>query len=197
MLSERGSKAELVAYDIRRRRAIKLLTGPLGQAAWSPDGRRIAFSRATYGRDGYLAGTGIGLFEPATGSIELLTSDGVEPAWSPDGKRIAFSSLDDTVGKRCDEDGCVPIEEIDVIDADGGGRRRLTHTRTTGEGAPTWSPDGRRLFVRTISGTSSYGARTGLATMAADGSCYRRLDGVSRFAHLDPAAWRPVPGRSC
>jgi len=51
------------------------------------------------------------------------------PDWSPDGARIAFSSR---------EDGNF---EIYVINANGTGRTRLTHTAGTNV-APAWSPDG-------------------------------------------------------
>jgi len=53
-------------------------------AAWSPDGRKLAFSLGTQGR------SGVAVFDPATKETELLIVPGKDPRWSPDGKYIAF-----------------------------------------------------------------------------------------------------------
>jgi TolB protein len=57
------------------------------------------------------------------------------PAWSPDGERIAYAS------------GYEGHTAVWVMNANGGGRRQLTHGQ--GDMAPAWTPDGRRLvFTR-------------------------------------------------
>jgi uncharacterized protein YjdB len=58
-----------------------------------------------------------------------------QPALSPDRTRIAFSS------NRGDRDGNF---DIFVMDADGGGIRRLTGERGT-DGEPAWTPDGESI----------------------------------------------------
>jgi Tol biopolymer transport system component len=95
-------------------------------AAWSPDGRTIAF--ATYdGRSNRI------FVINADGSRKrALTHEITETfiSWSPDGRKIAFF------------DG-----GLAVVNADGSGLHRLTrNVAFTGQ---SWSPDGRKLtFVR-------------------------------------------------
>jgi Tol biopolymer transport system component len=95
-----------------------------GGAAWSPDGSKIAFLSP---RDG-------GRLEiytmNADGSNQTrLTYNSLSdwnPIWSPDGTKIAFVRTDEP-----------PFEEwIYVMNADGGGERRLA----PGELVPDWQP---------------------------------------------------------
>jgi uncharacterized delta-60 repeat protein len=106
--------------------------------AISRDGRRIAFARAY----SYISN-----FEIYTANIDgsgaiQITSSGDDltdfaPAWSPDGTRIAIQ-------------GCLPLGfnpprcSIYVMNADGGGRQRLTNENAE-ESSPSWSPDGSRI----------------------------------------------------
>ena len=105
--------------------------------AWSPDGRKMAF---TSQRDG---GQGIWLVTlnsdrplgaEAGKPFQLTSSPGLDQyaAWSPDGKKIAFQSNRDKNW------------EIYVIDADGTRKRRLTNHRAS-DNTPAWSPDGREI----------------------------------------------------
>lgn len=105
-----------------------LTNGPHDAGArWSPDGRRIAFVRASE-KDG----------RPQPGQIYLLPMDGGEarqltdlpkgagnPVWSPDGRNIAFSST--TLAKEIEKkDKPEEISDVRVINraayrANGGG----------------------------------------------------------------------------
>ena len=98
--------------------------------AWSPDGRRLVFSRERDGnRDIWSAA--------ADGSDErqLTTTDAdeYEPTWSPDGLRIAFSRF------RAEIMG----GDVYVADADG----RNEHPIFVQGWGPDWSPVGGRIAV--------------------------------------------------
>jgi Tol biopolymer transport system component len=123
--------------------------------AWSPDGRKIGWTR--------------GGFE-SQGEIWVMEANGSNPhqitfnefsnlgaTWSPDGSRIAFHSLRGGNG------------DIYVIDADGRNERRLT-TDPASDYAPDWSPDGTR-----IAWTSARSGHQAVYTMKADGSDVRRV----------------------
>ncbi len=140
--------------DLRHEREsgrICRLTRDQGQddfPAWSPDGRRIAFSSNRSGNyEIYVLGVDGG------NPIRLTrnAADDADPKWSPDGRRIAFVS--DRSGNH----------DIYVMNADGTGVRQLT-TNPTGDGSPAWSPDGRSIVF------ASTRERAQLFTMGADGS---------------------------
>jgi len=94
-------------------------------------------------------------------------------AWSPDGRRIAISALPDG--------GTAP--EIFLLDANGGGLRRLTNNHLS-DRQPAWSPDGHSIAFAS--------ARTGLFqiySMRADGSRQRRL--TDQAEDCETPAWSP------
>src|SRR3712207_6711701 len=109
--------------------------------AWSPDGRRIAFSRQAGDVVALFVmnadGSGVRrLIAPVRGPEGAPSRDFL-PGWSPDGRQIAFTSNRGGFGEP----------DIFRIDADGTDLTRLTRTPTfTGDFGPAWSPDGRWIW---------------------------------------------------
>jgi dipeptidyl aminopeptidase/acylaminoacyl peptidase len=141
---------------------------PARDAAWSADGRRIAFMSE---RDG-------------NPEIYVMNSDGsgqrrlthdpavdADPAFSRDGTRLAFTSM---------RDG---NPEIYVMADDGSAQTRLTFDPAADQQAD-WSPDGTRIaFESTRHGNHE------IYTMNPDGGAVTRLTFSSEFA-ADPS-WHP------
>jgi TolB protein len=166
-----------IRADGRGRRALTRNLGADGGAAWSPDGRRIAFwSERFEGRQRVRGlyvmradGSGGRRLSPRYLVVAEDAEGGV--AWSPDGSHIAFEAARSlrtgiwvvrTDGSRVRQlaRGRDPVwsprseliafqsgSGISVIPAAGGRPRRLT--RSANDGSHAWSPDGRVLaFLR-------------------------------------------------
>jgi TolB protein len=100
-----------------------------GDPAWSPDGKRIAFTSERDGdREVYVMNA------DGTNPVRLTTTAGFDenPSWSPNGTRIAFDSM---------RDGNL---EIYVMNVDGSGVVRVTDHPAI-DAIPAWSPDGKRI----------------------------------------------------
>jgi Tol biopolymer transport system component len=105
----------------------RLIAGPYTEPDWSPDGKRLVFTRTRKPR---------GIVTWQRGQLRWLTS-GSSPAWSPTGRLIAFSR------------GGPP--SIYVMRPDGSGIRRI------GPGfAHEWFPNGRRLIFTRVGSPHLY-----------------------------------------
>ena len=97
---------------------------------WSPDGRSIAIQWPSGDPRGLILN--VEIVNVRNGEVRVL-AQGSEPAWSPDGRRIAFISA----------------TGIDVIGADGSGRRRVVRMPTAESDQypvePSWSHDGKTI----------------------------------------------------
>lgn len=105
--------------------------------AWSPDGRRLAYSSDKGGKLLQLW-----IRDLQTGSDRQLTNLATQPlgaAWSPDGKRIAF----------LDVDGMWGVAGLSVVDV-ATGQVTKVHATLAQPGNPTWSADGKRLALPAI-----------------------------------------------
>lgn len=99
--------------------------------AWSPDGKRLAFSvERPRGQWAVHVANSDGSDDARLTEPSLM---GGSPAWSPDGRLIAF---DEFVGGN---------EQIFIMDAAGRHPRQVTQDSNWSCGHPSWSGDGRRL----------------------------------------------------
>jgi Tol biopolymer transport system component len=153
--STREGGLAIFVMDIQAKTVRRLTNtdGNLGPA-WSPDGKRIAFSSDRTGRSQiYIMN--------ADGSSEInisqnTDSDG-EPRWSPDGQQIAFVSVHEN-----------SFPQIYTMAPDGTHRRRLTGLGSLHplDGSfPTWSPDGKQIAF-----SSAHDGSPAVFVMNADGT---------------------------
>jgi dipeptidyl aminopeptidase/acylaminoacyl peptidase len=133
-----------------------------GDPAWSPDGRRIAFTSNRvedrdrwryFGSDMYV----LTIHDQKAGELRCLTDSTrscYAPSWSPDGKTIAFFAAPKLASAN--------HVELFTIDTDSGGEPRNLTSEFEGSCAdstnddmsndhmipsPPWSPDGKTLYV--------------------------------------------------
>ena len=131
---QRGPSLLLVDIDGLRQREI-LLQAPVGfygMIAWSPDGKRLAFTIRIPGmRNIPGVRDDIYVVDINGENLQQLTdhpAPDLYPAWSPDGQWIAFQS--ERNGDRA----------VYRMEADGANPKRLANGRR-----PEWSPDGQRI----------------------------------------------------
>lgn len=176
--SKFGDRDALFFWDVARRRvvgryAFDSLVAILSPA-WSPDGRRVAFSGLTLGGVSDLY-----VLTLRDGALARATDDRYEdtdPTWLPDGRSLVFSS-DRAPGG---DEGARNLYRVDV---DTRRIEPLTRGRWRDE-SPRWdSAAGRVLFVSDRDGTFNLYSTDTLGT----GRRESRLDG----GVFDPA---PLPG---
>jgi hypothetical protein len=166
----------IFAIDLDRTGGARLTTESQDRdAAWRPDGTRIAFARYSGGQYAlYLMdpnGSGLWRLTPTSG---ILSAEA--PSWSPDGSRLAFTCQ--VVSGNLD---------LCVINADGTGLTRIT-SDTARDARPAWSPDGTRIAFT----TTAFSGTHELALIAPDGSGLTR---VSPGTGVLQPAWSPDGAR--
>jgi TolB protein len=159
-------------------------------AAWSPDGRHVAFSSD---RDGTFD---IYVMREDGTALQQITSgdrDQLSPRWASDAKRIVFLSS---------KEGVPPLSnfntpfDIWAMNPDGSGEENLTKTPTLYEFWPHWSPDrSKLLFTRSevlVSGTGqSAGVRTAIMLANANATGAAPLHAPDTAFNDDVASWSP------
>ena len=158
-----GNVFELYTMNIDGGNAVRLVDLPnSSHAAWSPDGRKIAFV------SGAGADQEIYCIDADGRNLKRLTSNTVSdnmPAWSPDGKMIAYSSSGNSY-------------DIWIMNSDGSNPRSLVSASGLDE-FPKWSPDGTRIAFRSANQVFS---------IKPDGSDKRQLTSLRGYSM--PYDWR-------
>ena len=158
-----------------------------GEAAWSPDGSRVAFSGMAGGMSDVFV-----VNIDGSGLVNITNTPEVGEytvSWSPDSRRIAFSAGVYTEHQR---EGSrvrtrsVDVTNINIMNADGSGRRQLTYEESQNR-SPKFSPDGR--FIAFVSG------RLGLPeifVMDTNGSNVRRVTHSPEGTYCQSPSWSPT-----
>ena len=186
----RMRRQRLWLYDMATHTARRLTTGDFDEQlpAWSPDGKRIAFTShrdaepdRNYDSNLYIATIGNMPAEPRT----LTTFAGADndfewssyPAWSPDGRRLAYLQ-GGPVGLFS-----YGVHTLAIISAEGGKPTVLTSTLDRNVSHPIWSDDGK-----TIRFTVEDDGTVRIAQIGAGGGAVRSvLDGFRVFSEPSQA----------
>jgi Tol biopolymer transport system component len=116
-------------------------TGNVSTVAWSPDGKRIAFTdQAALPQGDYEPGDDVYVVRDDGSDVRRIggyASGYWPPAWSPDGTKIAFDDLH---------------ERVKVVDLASDSAQIVLED---GE-APVWSPDGQRMAVLRVAPCHGY-----------------------------------------
>jgi Tol biopolymer transport system component len=168
-----GSSIAVVDPD---RSGFRTLIENAAQPAWSADGQSIAFVRKSVQGDSdiFIANA------DGSGARELVIPghDETEPTWSPDGKQLAFVEYTQRGRILPNGDIISPLDQINVINIDGSGRRQVTHDdHYYGESpdAPDWSPDGQWILFNDMQGEPAliHPDGTGQVDLGGDGTVAR------------------------
>lgn len=142
------------------------------QPAWSPDGRRIAFTSTRDGNEEIYVMQADGSRQTR---LTANSSPDSSPGWSPDGRELTFVGSPDI------------DYEVYAMSADGSRQRNLTKSPAQEE-EPAWSPGGRRIAF--ISDRFDPDGAADIFTMRTDGSEQRRLTKTADSAGSAPD-WSP------
>jgi TolB protein len=177
-----GAKLFTIGADGSGLTRLTRLPGFESDSSWSPDGRKVAFTRARDPEEGPFE---IWVVNADGSGLTRLTrhrgfSGGA--AWSPDGGKIVYAT---DAGRR------QPLR-LYVMNADGSGKQRLTSNRRPNYTDPTWSPDGDSIaFAIFKPAETPRGIDSSIAVVDADdGGNLRRLTPRGGPDELNPN-WSP------
>jgi WD40 repeat protein len=142
---EGAGEARPIVAPVEASSPVQQNSGAIAVAAWSPDGKQIAY---TFQAEAWIYELDSGQSQRVTGLTEqpLSRSGSTEPfdgvreiAWSPDGRLLA-------VGLSCNCPS--PWSGVGIVDLDS----RETRLLVDGGHSVSWSPDGRWIAFQNASG---------------------------------------------
>jgi TolB protein len=137
-ISDRDGRKEIYVMNGDGSNVTRLTTIGASQAAWSADGKRVAFVRPSLERIGALLPMEIYVADADGMNMKMLTTSPgskFSPCWSPDGAAIAFN--DEKLRAK-------DMANLFQVDMNGHSHRRLTAGPKMDERA-AYSPDGSKL----------------------------------------------------
>lgn len=146
-------------------------------AAWSPDGRRIAFTSSRSMPPGFAGEprfySELYVMNADGSNVQRITfTEGVtdfQPAWSPDGRRIVVSRAAGITPPP----GFPTVEaDLVIVDVATGHEQQITSRPDTWEWYAHWSPDGKRIAFE---GDLLEPGNDDVYTIKADGTGLQRL----------------------
>jgi TolB protein len=136
VVNKEGKKADIYVMNADGSKRKPILESDANSVAfapaWSPDGKKIAYSTFKIEEGKPPEETSVMVMD-ADGKNSKRLADGMLPSWSPDGKKIVYTVL--KLGK-----GFEP--RLNVMDADGKNAKKLIDGRAM---LGVYSPDGKRL----------------------------------------------------
>jgi Tol biopolymer transport system component len=141
--------------------------------SWSPDGRRLVYTRADNGSAIYVINA------DGTGEARLSPTPGFDatPSWSSDGTRIVYARL-----HSAPEPDVPSVTDIWVMNADGSDDHPIL-ANTPFSVEPRWSVNDRIVFMSLMNGSDLQ-----IYTMNADGS---DLEQLTTAANNGDPVWSP------
>jgi Tol biopolymer transport system component len=178
-------KRTLYVIDVESGKKTRIASGYFNGISFSPDSEEVAFGMAT--SEGYPAKTDV-FRDPVTGGpTSTLTHDGISgwPLWGPQGQIVFVKQLNAKQRKYG------PKNDLYLMNADGKGVKRLTHTKvdplTAGLFPTAWSASGKQLLAEFGGQDTSYAVavnpRTGAERNLSAGNTETGFAGVALTAN--------------
>jgi TolB protein len=163
-------------------------------AAWSPDGKRLAFTRSSGGvregdfgdqirRSELVVTDADGTDLRVVGAMNNFQGDLQSPSWSPDGRTLAFDRFYSVFHER-------PGRNVDVVPTRGGTAEHVTPSALDAGDGPEWSPDGNSIVFR-VNASDEEGSTSAIATIQPDRKGLQKLAPFGKPRPVLSSAYSP------